>query len=104
MCLSLPKAVCFIRRLYSSPSFNQRPPAKDVYNVLEAGVYRGLARYAWLRMVRNQEEVSAASDDFRLTEEKGLVETSAAVVAIEAEQAAFVMPVGRRAADIASPS
>src|SRR5947209_1885832 len=55
MCLSLPKAVCFIRRLYSSPSFNRQPPAKDVYNVLEAGVYRGLARYAWLRMVRNQE-------------------------------------------------
>src|SRR5947209_19409854 len=55
MCWSLPKAVCFIRRLYSSPSFNQRPPAKDVYNGLEAGVYRGLARYAWLRMVRNQE-------------------------------------------------
>ena len=25
-----------------------------MYNVLEAGVYRGLARYAWLRMVRNQ--------------------------------------------------
>src|SRR3954447_15606174 len=52
---SLPKAVCFIRRLYSSPSFNRQPPAKGVYNVLEAGVYRGLARYAWLRMVRNQE-------------------------------------------------
>jgi len=51
---SLPKAVCFIRRLYSSPSFNQQPPAKGVYNVLEAGVYRDLARYAWLRMVRNQ--------------------------------------------------
>src|SRR4051794_25637823 len=51
---SLPKAVCFIRRLYSSPSFNRQPPAKGVYNVLEAGVYRGLARYAWLRMVRNQ--------------------------------------------------
>ena len=55
MCWSLPKAVCFIRRLYSSPSFNRQPPAKGVYNVLEAGVYRGLARYAWLRMVRNQE-------------------------------------------------
>jgi hypothetical protein len=27
--------------------------------VLEAGVYRGLARYAWLRMVRNQVEVCA---------------------------------------------
>src|SRR4051812_17458118 len=54
-CWSLPKAVCFIRRLYSSPSFNWQPPAKGVYNVLEAGVYRGLARYAWLRMVRNQE-------------------------------------------------
>src|SRR5437868_6673455 len=54
VCWSLPKAVCFIRRLYSSPSFNRQPPAKGVYNVLEAGVYRGLARYAWLRMVRNQ--------------------------------------------------
>jgi len=48
VCWSLPKAVCFIRRLYSSPSFNRQPPAKGVYNVLEAGVYRGLARYAWL--------------------------------------------------------
>ena len=57
MCWSLPKAVCFIRRLYSSPSFNRQPPAKGVYNVLEAGVYRGLARYAWLRMVRNQVSV-----------------------------------------------
>src|SRR3954465_10032886 len=54
---SLPKAVCFIRRLYSSPSFNRQPPAKGVYNVLEAGVYRGLARYAWLRMVRNQDNL-----------------------------------------------
>src|SRR5947209_17238596 len=57
VCWSLPKAVCFIRRLYSSPSFNRQPPAKGVYNGLEAGVYRGLARYAWLRMVRNQVEV-----------------------------------------------
>ena len=39
-------------------------------------------------------EVSAASDDFRLTGEKGVVETSAAVVAIEAEQAGLVMQVG----------
>src|SRR4051794_37153691 len=31
-----------------------------VYNVLEAGVYRGLARYAWLRMVRNQENFATA--------------------------------------------
>src|SRR5436853_940766 len=59
VCWSLPKAFCFIRRLYSSPSFNRQPPAKGVYNVLEAGVYRGLAKYARLRMVRNQENVTA---------------------------------------------
>ena len=57
VCWSLLKAVCFIRRLYSSPSFNRQPPAKGMYNVLEAGVYRGLARYAWLKMVRNQEAI-----------------------------------------------
>ena len=64
VCWSLPKAVCFIRRLYSSPSFNRQPPAKGVYNVLEAGVYRGLARYAWLKMVRNQERLNCRSRNF----------------------------------------
>src|SRR4051794_16408897 len=41
-------------------------------------------------------EVSAASDDFRLKEKKVWLKGRQRIVAIEAEQVAFVMQIGRR--------